>query len=96
MGADTFYRSEHFTFKTKPNHTGHLRVGVVLSGGLVKKAVTRNSLKRIIYDAIGRGIGDFSKKEVDLLLILNKAILKVDASIKSSVNQQVAKALAGV
>ena len=74
--AKTAFRGPHFTIKTTQ---GDGRVAVLVGKSKAKKAILRNSLKRLIYNF-------FKDNQVpsgqDLLIVLNKPIMKLDSPKK--------------
>lgn len=61
-----------FLIRFKPNQEGRIRVGIVISKKVAKKAVTRNKLKRRIREIV-RSVILKSKESVDLVIIVKKA-----------------------
>lgn len=61
-----------FLIRFKSNQEGRIRVGIVISKKVAKKAVTRNKLKRRIREIV-RSVALERKENVDLVIIAKKA-----------------------
>lgn len=88
--AKTAFKGPHFTIKTIP---GGGRVGVVIGKGKAKRAVLRNSLKRFIYNFFK---DNPTSSNVDLLVLLNTSIMKLDSQKKQELKEELEQGLTKV
>ena len=61
------------TIKVVNNNLGYNRIGVIIRGGVVKKATKRNSIKRIILNFFNVELYPITPKK-DILVIFKKKI----------------------
>lgn len=59
------------------------KVGIIISKKISKKAVDRNRIKRLVYEAVGNSWNEFEKKGVMGLflvrsVILDKSLVEID------------------
>jgi len=91
--AKTAYSSDLFVIKKASNTLTHSRVGVIVSKGVVKKAVSRNKIRRTIMDAFGNNKEILRVPGFDYLVIMNSSD-KLDGEEYVKLNKGLGKALA--
>ncbi len=65
------YTGEFFLTKTTSNNLSYSRLSIIIGKNIIKKAVKRNFVKRILSSAIEENWGKV-KKGMDIVLILKK------------------------
>lgn len=79
-----------FFIKFLKNETDHLRMTVVVSSKVAKKAVRRNYIKRIFTETIRSG--QFLKKSFDVMIVATASIVeKPSKEIKRELEQTLNK-----
>jgi len=76
--AETVLRSGGFTIKASPNKLTHSRVGVVIRKGVLKKAVHRNKVKRVVFKLFSEHNETLNHGGTDYLVVIGQ-IKSLDA-----------------
>ncbi|PIR97963.1 MAG: ribonuclease P protein component [Candidatus Colwellbacteria bacterium CG10_big_fil_rev_8_21_14_0_10_42_22] len=89
--AEVAFRGQTFLAKMATNEVELFRLGVSFSAGKVKKAATRNALRRIIYKAFSFEAHQESLRGKDLLIITTAPIIKLSRETRVGVEEDLQK-----
>lgn len=67
-----------FYFRRLPNRAGHPRFALIVSKKIGRQAVTRNRVRRRVYEAIRKNLGPHEKSCYDVVVLCSAAIASSD------------------
>ncbi|KKU55341.1 MAG: Ribonuclease P protein component [Parcubacteria group bacterium GW2011_GWA1_47_11] len=86
------FRGERISIKVAPSERDYPRLGVMVSKKVSSKATVRNSLKRTIYDFLGKNLEKIPRGS-DLLVIVSGHIIEVNSDVKDALCKELEKGL---
>ena len=91
--AEVLFKGDHLSIKAVENNkVGEFRLGVVVSKGVAKSAVSRNRIKRLVYRRFKEAIPQLNQN-LDLLAIVKGPIMKLTPDIKKQLLKELDQAI---